>query len=63
VELREVMPLAQVRVWNRSDSDTSAKRAAQFQVLLSNEGKRGRLISTTAQSSSATTCRTVIRWW
>ncbi len=38
VDLGEVFPLAQVRVWNRSDNEGSARRAAHFELLLSNDG-------------------------
>jgi predicted DNA-binding protein (UPF0251 family) len=44
VDLGEVLPLAQVRLWNRSDNDGSAKRAARFQLLLSDEGKNWRQV-------------------
>ena len=39
VDLGEVLPLAQVRVWNRSDNEAAAKRAARFEVLLSDDAK------------------------
>lgn len=42
VDLGEVQPLSQVRLWNRADSDSVAARAAKFQVLLSNDGKAWR---------------------
>ncbi len=38
VDLGEVMPLAQVRLWNRADDDAMAKRAARFEILLSDDG-------------------------
>jgi len=42
VDLGQAHPLAQVRVWNRSDNDGSAQRAAKFRLLLSNDGKEWR---------------------
>lgn len=39
VDLGESQPLTQVRLWNRSDSDGAAARAAKFRVLLSDDGK------------------------
>lgn len=39
VDLGEALPLEQVRVWNRSDNEGSAKRAAKFRLLLSHDGK------------------------
>jgi len=39
VDLGEVMPLSQVRLWNRSDNEGSARRAARFRLLLSEDAK------------------------
>ncbi len=39
VDLGEVLPMAQVRIWNRSDTEGAAKRAARFEVLLSDDAK------------------------
>lgn len=39
VDLGQVHPLSQVRVWNRADGDDLAARAANFRVLLSSDGK------------------------
>ncbi|MBI3853939.1 MAG: discoidin domain-containing protein [Verrucomicrobia bacterium] len=38
VDLGKVFPLSQVRVWNRAESEDIAARAANFQILLSNDG-------------------------
>lgn len=42
VDLGQVQPLSQVRVWNRADSDDLAARAANFTVLLSSDGTEWR---------------------
>ena len=42
MDLGQVHPLSQVRVWNRADNDDVAARAANFSVLLSNDGKEWR---------------------
>ena len=42
VDLGQIHPLSQVRVWNRTDNDDMAARAAHFMVLLSNDGKEWR---------------------
>ena len=42
VDLGQPHPLAQVRLWNRSDTDGSAQRASKFLILLSNDGKAWR---------------------
>ncbi|HSH16031.1 MAG TPA: discoidin domain-containing protein, partial [Verrucomicrobiae bacterium] len=42
VDLGEVLPLAQVRVWNRSDQASSAERARSFRLLVSNDGREWR---------------------
>jgi hypothetical protein len=42
VDLGQLHPLAQVRLWNRADTDGSAQRAAKFRLLLSNDGKEWR---------------------
>src|SRR5689334_13632705 len=40
VDLGEVLPLAQVRLWNRADNgEAIAKRAARFEILLSNDAQ------------------------
>lgn len=44
VDLGEVLPLAEVRVWNRSDSEEAAKRASHFRVLISNDGQDWRQV-------------------
>ena len=44
VDLGELMPLAQVRLWNRADNDGSARRASRFQIHLSDDGKAWRLV-------------------
>ena len=38
VDLGKVQSLAQVRVWNRSDTEEAAQRAIRFEVLLSDDG-------------------------
>jgi Hydrazine synthase alpha subunit middle domain/F5/8 type C domain len=40
VDLGEVRKISQVRIWNRSDHDDAARRAANFQLLLSDDGGR-----------------------
>ncbi len=42
VDLGQPHPLAQVRLWNRSDTEVSAQRASKFLILLSNDGKAWR---------------------
>jgi hypothetical protein len=42
VDLGQAHPLAQVRIWNRSDTEGSAQRAARFHILLSDDGKSWR---------------------
>jgi len=44
VDLGEMLPLAQVRVWNRADSDEAAKRARHFRILISNDGQDWRQV-------------------
>ncbi|MBI5802017.1 MAG: discoidin domain-containing protein [Verrucomicrobia bacterium] len=44
VDLGAVVPVAQVRVWNRSDNEGSARRAARFEILLSEDGKSWRRV-------------------
>jgi hypothetical protein len=44
VDLGEVMPLAQVRVWNRADNDSVAARASRFQIHLSDDGTAWRQV-------------------
>ncbi|MDA1275645.1 MAG: discoidin domain-containing protein [Verrucomicrobia bacterium] len=44
VDLGEVFPLAQVRIWNRSDSEEAAKRARHFRILISNDGENWRQV-------------------
>ena len=39
VDLGEVLPLQQVRLWNRADTESVARRAAHFELLLSADGK------------------------
>lgn len=38
VDLGNIEPLRDVRLWNRTDSDDNARRAAHFQILLSTNG-------------------------
>ena len=42
VDLGKVLPISQVRLWNRADSEDIAARAANFQVMLSNDGTEWR---------------------
>ena len=42
VDLGQPQPLAQVRLWNRSDNEGSAQRASKFLILLSHDGKAWR---------------------
>ena len=42
VDLGQVLPFSQVRLWNRADSEDIAARAANFRVLLSNDGTEWR---------------------
>ncbi|MFA6545511.1 MAG: discoidin domain-containing protein [Limisphaerales bacterium] len=42
VDLGQAAPLAQVRLWNRSDTEGAAQRAAKFRIFLSNDGKEWR---------------------
>lgn len=42
VDLGKVLPLSQVRLWNRADSEDIAARAANFQVMLSKDGAEWR---------------------
>ena len=42
VDLGKVFPISQVRLWNRADSEDIAARAANFQVMLSNDGTEWR---------------------
>lgn len=44
VDLGEVMPLTQVRLWNRSDNDSTAGRASRFQIHLSDDGQSWRRV-------------------
>ena len=63
VDLGEVVPLQQVRVWNRSDNDGSAQRAAKFICCSPTTARHGvKCISTMARSSMATTCPTDRHW-
>lgn len=39
VDLGEVLPLQQVRLWNRADSESVARRAAHFELLLSTDAQ------------------------
>ncbi len=44
VDLGATLPLAQVRLWNRADNEDVAKRAARFQILLSDDGRSWRQV-------------------
>ncbi|MBX3746862.1 MAG: discoidin domain-containing protein [Verrucomicrobiae bacterium] len=38
VDLGQIEPIRDVRLWNRTDSEDMARRAARFQILLSHDG-------------------------